>query len=189
MLLVEKDDLHSFNTLYNETYQRFVRFAYGYIKDEALAEDVVSEAFTTYWVNKDTLSTNSNPKAYILTVVKNKCLNHLQHLQVKHRAEQEISEHEEWRMSVNINSLDACNPDFIFSDEISSLIDSTLDRMPAKTKEIFTLNRYEGLSYTEIAQKLGMNSKSIEYHMSKALQLLRISLKEYLPFVILFYFH
>jgi RNA polymerase sigma-70 factor (ECF subfamily) len=186
---VIRDELRIFNSLYNEAYPRFVRFAFGYIKDMALAEDIVSEAFTTYWINKDTLLTNGNARAYILTVVKNKCLNHLQHLQVKLRAEQEILEHEEWRITVHINSLDACNPDFIFSDEISSLIDSTLDSMPAKTKEIFTLNRYEGLSYTEIAQRLEMNSKSIEYHMSKALQLLRISLKEYLPFIILFHFH
>ncbi len=185
---MNKDELKEFNSLYNESHSRFVRFAVGYIKDYELAEDFVSEAFTLYWNNRNSLASDSKPKAYILTIIKNKCLNHLQHIKIKQRVEKEISEHEEWKLSLNINSLEACDPDFIFSDEISQLIDATLEKMPAKTKEIFTLNRYDGLTYSEIAQKLDVNSKTVEYHMSKALQLMRVSLKEYLPVVILFYF-
>lgn len=184
-----KNELKDFNTLYNEFYARYVRFALSYIKDYNLSEDFVSEAFTLYWSNKNSLAENSNPRAYILTIVKNKCLNHLQHLQVRRRAEKAISEHEMWRLSLNINSLAACDPDFIFSAEIRELIDATLEQMPTKTKEIFTLNRYEGLTYQEIAKRLEMSNKSIEYHMSKALQTMRLSLKEYLPLVLLFYFY
>ena len=55
-----------------------------------------------------------------------------------------------------------------------------------KTKKIFMLSRIENLSYEEIAQKSELSVKSIEYHISKALKILRKELKEFFPTIFLF---
>jgi DNA-directed RNA polymerase specialized sigma24 family protein len=78
-------DIRNFNNLFNEYYSRFVRFAMGYLKDRPVAEDFVSEAFTLYWENRENLLPNTNAPAYILTIVKNKCINHLHHEQIRLR--------------------------------------------------------------------------------------------------------
>ena len=187
--MAANSDIRSFNTLYNEYYLRFIRFAEGYLKDEAVAEDFVSEAFTAFWENRATLSPGTVPQAYVLTIVKNKCLNHLRHIQIRQRVTREINEQAEWRLSVSINTLEACNPDFLFSEEIQHIIDITLNRLPQKTRRIFVLNRYEGLSYKDISEKMNLSVKTIEFHLSKALAHLRLSLKDFIylaPF--LFYF-
>lgn len=181
--------IQNFNNLFNEYYQRFIRFAMSYVKERRIAEDFVSEAFTVFWENRGNLSQNTNPPAYILTIIKNKCINHLQHIQVKQRIKKELSDHAEWRLNVNINSLQACDPDFLFSEEIQTIIDNTLKRLPPKTRRIFILSRHEGLSYNDIAEKMNLSSKTIEFHISKALKQLRLSLKDFIclsPF--LFYF-
>lgn len=182
-------DIHNFNQLFNEYYERFVHFAKGYVKEKEAAEDYVSEAFTLLWENRLKLSPETNPKAYILTIIKNKCLNHLQHIQIRHHTESMLTENEQWRLSLSINTLQACDPEYLFSEEIRQIIDETLHGLPQKTREIFILNRFEGLSYKEIAESMNLSAKSIEFHISKALTQLRISLKDfYLIIPFLFYF-
>jgi RNA polymerase sigma-70 factor (ECF subfamily) len=66
------------------------------------------------------------------------------------------------------------------------IISQTLHQVPEKTQEIFKLNRYEGLKYHEIAEKLGISIKTVEAHMTSMLRLFRENLKDYL--VVLFIF-
>lgn len=182
-------DIESFNRLFNEYYTPFIRFAQGYVKEQETAEDFVSEAFTAYWENRRELLPDTKPQAYILTIVKNKCLNHFQHIQVRQRTENLLNDHATWRLSISINTLQACNPELLFSEDIERIIDETLRRLPKKTRQIFILSRFDGLSYKEIARKMNLSIKSIEFHMSKALGQFRLSLKDFiylLPF--LFYF-
>lgn len=183
-------NIQNFNNLFNEYYERFTRFAIGYVKERQVAEDLVSEAFTTYWENRENLLPDTNPPAYVFTIVRNKCLNHLQHLQTRQRVEKEITDHAEWALNLNISTLQACDPDFIFSEEIRQIIGKTLAQLPRKTRKIFILSRYQDLSYKEIAEKMNLGTKSIEYHISKALACFRLALKDFILYAALFvYFY
>ena len=53
-------DLVSFNKLFTEYHERFVRFAYTYVDNYMEAEDIVMEAMTYYWENRDRKSTRLN---------------------------------------------------------------------------------------------------------------------------------
>ena len=75
-------DLKAFNRLFGEYQQRFIRFAGTYVSDAATAEDIVMESFMAAWEKRDMLSASAFPP-YALTIVKNKCLNYLKHLQVE----------------------------------------------------------------------------------------------------------
>lgn len=173
-------DIKRFNELFNEYYERIVRFAKSYVRDLAVAEDFASEAFAAFWENRDNLSDETNPKAYILTIVKNKCANHLKHEQIRLKAEKELNSHSEWVLTTNLNTLEACDPDFIFSDEIQHILKKTLEKMPQKTRQIFIFSRFDGLSYNEIALKMDVSQKTIEFHISKALRALRLALKDFI---------
>lgn len=173
-------NIQSFNLLFNEYHERFIRFAIGYVKERQTAEDFVSEAFAAFWENRSQLSPETKPQAYIMTIVKNKCLNYLQHQQIKQRVASELKDHSEWLLQTKISTLEACDPDFLFSEEIQKIIDSTLNQLPKKTRQIFQMSRIEGLPYNVIAVKMNLSQKSIEYHISKALDVLRESLKDFL---------
>lgn len=172
-------DIQSFNALFNEYYKRFIHFAVGYLKDEQIAEDFVSEAFTVYWEKRSNLNPETNPPAYILTIIKNKCLNHIKHIQIQQRIIEELKDHSEWVLQTKISTLEACDPEFIFSKELQEIIDSSLEKLPKRTQQIFSLSRDEGLTYREIASKTNLSSKAVEFHISKALNQLRVSLKDF----------
>ena len=71
-------DLKAFNQLFADYQGRFIRFANMYVRDMAVAEDFTIEALMQYWENRNTLKADSNVPAYILTIIKNKCINYLQ---------------------------------------------------------------------------------------------------------------
>lgn len=178
-------DLHAFNELFSSYRGRFVRFAYSYVRDQSVAEDFTMEALMNYWENRNTLSPDSNIPAYILTIIKNKCLNHLEHLRVRQDTAEKILNHAQWELHTRISGLKACEPEELFTREAIEIVNQTIARLPEQTRLIFMMSRYESKSHKEIAEITGMTTKGVEFHISKALKVLRKNLKDYFPLIIL----
>ena len=181
------ENITSFNKLYNEYYDRFVRFANVYVRDAAIAEDIAVDALMYYWENRQSISDESNIPAYILTMIKNKCLNQLRHLHIREEFSENIRQYQEWELETRIATLEACEPSELFTAEIEQLIQEALRQMPERTRAIFILNRYENKSYKEIAQEMNISYKGVDYHIGKALKILHVHLKDYLPFFYFFF--
>ena len=115
-------DLVSFNKLFTEYHERFVRFAYTYVDNYMEAEDIVMEAMTYYWENRTRLF-GVNPPAYIFTTIKNKCLNYLRDRQYYQTVSEQLQEHAAWKLAIQISTLEACNPEELFSKEMKQLVE------------------------------------------------------------------
>ena len=172
-------DLKAFNRLFGEYQQRFIRFAGTYVSDAATAEDIVMESFMAAWEKRDMLSASAFPP-YALTIVKNKCLNHLRSQGVRLRAAEDIHSHGARMLRTRISTLEACNPEELFSEEAR--------RLPEKTRAIFIRSRFDGKSYKEIAAEMGVTVKSVEFEVSKAMKILRVVLKDYLAYFIFWFY-
>ena len=181
-------DFKFFNELYAKYYKGFVRFAQSYVGDHAAAEDFVAEAFMAYWNNRDNVAPDSNIRAYIMTILKNKCLNHLRHEGLKDKNLRRMNNDSIWELELRISTLEACDPQEIFSSEIQALVDGTVQSLPRKTLEVFVMSRYQNKSNREIAEYLGISVKGVEFHITKALSILKEQLKDYLPALIFIYF-
>ena len=72
--------------------------------------------------------------------------------------------------------------------ELKERLKNAIDSLPDVIRESFVMNRIEGLTYKQIAEKEGVTVKAIEYRISKSLTILRELLKDYLPIVLLFFF-
>jgi RNA polymerase sigma-70 factor (ECF subfamily) len=181
--MAESESAHytAFRQLFASYYGRFVRFADTYVRNRAVAEDFVTEAFMHYWERRDSLDASLNIPAYILTIIKHKSLNYLEHLQVREATAEKIRSHAEWELHTRITTLEACNPDELFAAEVMDIVTKALASMPEKTREIFELSRFHNKSYREIASQTGLSEKSVEFHISKSIKLLRSKLKDYLP--------
>lgn len=93
------------------------------------------------------------------------------------KAKRELSLDERWADS-RIRSAD--NPsEELDAKELNAVIQYTLQKLPERTRQIFNLNRFEGLKYKEIADKLSISIKTVEANMGKALKALRTSLEEF----------
>lgn len=149
-----------------------------------VAEDIVSEALVNLW-EKAKKETIDHPLSLLLVMLKNGSLNYLKHQEVRQTAMKSISSKMVRDLNYRITTLQACDPEEIFSSEITRIIQDTLNSLPAQTRKVFEMSRYEYRSVKEIAEELSITPKSVEYHITKSLKALRIALKEYLP---VFYF-
>ncbi|NDV79312.1 RNA polymerase sigma-70 factor [Dysgonomonas sp. 511] len=175
---------NSFNDFYKNNYTKFVHFAYSYIKDMPVSEDFVTESFISCWINKETLGENVNIRAYVLTSIKNKCLNHLRDTQLQENILKKMSEYSIWDREMRINSLEACDPEEIYSGELQALLDKALAVMPEKTLAVFMASRYQDKTYKEIAEEMGLSAKGVGFHITKALKILRTHLKDYIASIL-----
>lgn len=177
------NELHLFNQFFSENRLQFIRFAQTYTRDISVAEDIVMEAMMKYWENRHNLPADTNLPAYVLTIVKNKALNYLRHLQYMNEVSEYLTSHSKWEISNRIATLEACNPESLFTDEIRQIVKKVLESLPPTTVRIFILSREKNKSYKEIAEITGLTVKGVEYHMAKAMQNLRAALKDYLIFM------
>ncbi len=175
----------TFDNIYMEYYQRCFLFAKSYLHDEMLSKDIASEAMITLWTTMKTEDVK-NIHAFLMTVVKNQALNHMRNEHLRMEARESILADELYELDFRIASLDSSDPNRLFSEEITDIVNRTLNGLPEKTRNAFMMSRYENKSVKEIAEALNVTVKGADYHISKALQQLRKNLKDYL-YTLLFF--
>lgn len=169
-----------FDKLYTSYYRRAFCFAKSYTHDDLAAEDLAAEALFSYW--KMLSSGKASPSdALFLTILKNKSLDYLRHEMVRQSALDTLQETGLRDLEIRISTLEACDPDELFSAEVRTILQTTLQKLPEQTRIIFQLSRIENKSVKEIAETTGLTVKGVEYHLTKALKIMRIALKDYLP--------
>ncbi|MBK5723116.1 RNA polymerase sigma-70 factor [Dysgonomonas sp. Marseille-P4677] len=185
-----KDELilQNFNELFSIYRNRFILFAYSYVDNKEVAEDIVMDSFMYYWEKRSDLADTSNIPGYILTVIKHKCLNYLKHKLYVEKAHSEINTHQNRVIELNISSLEVCDPQELFVKELEALLIDALQKLPELTRIVFISSRLNNKTYKEISADLDITVKSIEYHLSKATKFLKENLKDYLPLFLLISF-
>ena len=177
----EKADIKRFNNIFVTHRDRYIRFAYSYTYNQETAEDLVTESLMYYWENRHRLEEVKDIPLYILVTLKNKCLDYLQRERTWNNIAENLLSNKEWELQMRISSLEACEPETLFSNEVQELVNQALAKLPEKSRHIFIMSRYEGKNYQTIAKETNLSVKSIEFHISKALNLLRKELKDNHP--------
>ena len=175
----------TFNSLYTQYYNKAFLFTKSYIHDDMASEDIVANVLIKIWQISENQTVN-NFRALLLTMLKNSCLDYLKHKKIVEHYDQKYSDILKRELDFRISTLSACNPDKILCSEIEELISQTLDSLSDQSRIIFEMSRYDDKKNKEIAQELQISVKTVEYHISKVLRILRKNLKDYLPIITFF---
>ena len=169
---ISKDDIKSFEILFREYYTVLCNYANKMLNDMDSAEEIIQDLFYNIWDKRHEINVTSSVKSYLYRSVYNKSLLFIRHKNVKTRYENYMKETESYY-----------EPDVseeYVAEELSQVINKTLEALPERSRKIFSLSRFEGLKYHEIAEKLSLSVKTIEANMGKALKLFRKNIKAYL---------
>jgi RNA polymerase sigma-70 factor, ECF subfamily len=158
--------------LFKSNFKELCYFAVQYIKDSDIAKDLVQEVFFSLWQKKESIDLSKPVKSYLTSAVRNKCFNYI-------RDHKKFSDTILESEDQYITSLYK-QPDKLIEEELRKKINSSIEELPGRCREVFLLSRYEHLKYQEIAAKLNISVKTVETQMSKALQHFRIRLAEFL---------
>lgn len=181
-------DSASFSAFFSEYRTRFIRFAAGYLRDSQLAEDFVVDSMMVFWQRRAELPADTNPPAYVLTILKNKCIDHLRRLRHNQEFLDRQTREQVWDLNTRIASLEDFIPEEVFTQEIQEIVAKAVAGLSEESRQVFLMSRRQGLSHKQIAARMGITEKGVEYHITKVNRLLRSALKDYLAVsAILFY--
>ena len=181
-------DSELFARLFEQYKEPFARFAYSFVRDMVVAESLFVDALVDYWQRRDHLPENTNIPSYILTAVRNKALNYMRHQRVKQSAEEKILSKAQSDLEFRISSLESFTIEQLFVDEIGDIVRKSIAQMPEQTRRIFEMSRFENKRNAEIAEHLGISIKTVEFHITKMLKVLRENLKDYMLCLLIIFF-
>lgn len=172
-------DESAFNFYFNAYYNRLLGFSIQFLYDQDEAKNVTQEVFLKLWINKDKIDSENGILSFLYTYAKSICLNHIRHNKVKDRFKNDLLNQKERALNTQIlNEID------FHSVEISELelrINTIIELLPEKTKQVYLQKRFENKKNEEIALAMGVSQKAVEAHMTKALKILKEQLSDYLP--------
>ncbi|MBQ9138907.1 MAG: RNA polymerase sigma-70 factor [Alistipes sp.] len=175
-----------FAKLFEQYKEPFTRFANSFVRDTVVAESLFVDALVDYWQRRELLPQNTNVPGYVLTSLRNKALNYLRHQRIKENASDYMMRQARVELDFRINSLENFTIENLFTDDIEQIVSRTLNSVPEQTRRIFIMSRYEHLRNSEIAEQLGISIKTVEFHITKILKILRVNLKDYILCFLIF---
>jgi RNA polymerase sigma-70 factor (ECF subfamily) len=174
-LLIEKlktGDPGSYSDLFSAYYQDLVFFCYSFTHELSSSEDIVQDTFVKLWEDHEKLNITVSLKSFLLKTIQNKCIDWYRHRKIMDNHSSYI---------INNTPLYEYNTDnYLLRSEMEELIEKALTKLPEKIRESYELHRFEGLKYQEISTKLNVSIRTVEVRISKALELLRKSLIDFL---------
>ena len=168
LVLLKQGDKRGLEMLFRRFYRPLVVYALKFLPQQEEAEDVVQEVFIKFWERKRFDMIDNYLRSYLYQSVRNRCLNVL-----------------ESRAGIIMKPVDSI---LEFSDtempdetEWNSRIDEIyreVDKLPDRTREIFTAIVLNGKRYKEVADDLDISVNTVKTSLSRALTALRSNLNE-----------
>ena len=174
-----------FGQLFMRYRDNFIAVARSYVRDEVVAEDIVAESFTNFWDSRSRIDIRTIPEAYILHMVKNRCLSYLRDRANRMRILQQMHEDSYKAIMAEIGVLGKDETGLIFESDIAAIFQRLLATVPESTRDIFLASRFDNLTYNEIAEKYGVSPRKVKREIQHVLGIMRISLKDYLPVMVI----
>ncbi|MEG2061952.1 MAG: RNA polymerase sigma-70 factor [Alistipes sp.] len=170
-----------FGKFFSEYRPRYIRIAYSYVHNMDEAQDLVTESFMNLWEHRHKLTWGESIKGYVFRSVINQCLMHLRERKTRLTAQDNISKSEFCKLQTSLNTLQNDElTEKLFHAEIITIYRNELAKMDEQTRAIYLASRQEDLTYQQIAEKFQLTIRQVHTQMQRALQLLRISLNDYL---------
>lgn len=163
----------TFESLFRESFEVLNNVAYTVLKDRDVSKDIVQQVFLKLWNGRETLTINSSIRSYLHRAVINTALNHIQKNKRMVPTEQEDLANSS--PSTGTDVLDQLS-----HDELETALHQAIDELPPRCRLVFILSRFDGLTNSEIADRMDTTTKTVENQMGKALKHLRLALTPYL---------
>lgn len=174
-LICQCDEELAFRELYRRNVRLLVHTAIRKTGLKSIAEDLVQETFVKFWLGRHKFDIQKNSQAYLNGMLKNNIINYFHQEQKK----KTIAFHDDEEVLDNETS------EYLEFNNLHEFYEQSLLKLPQKCREVFILSR-KGYSLKEISASMHISEKTVEAHISKALKILRVEMKDYIAFVIFF---
>ena len=178
----------AYQYIYDRHYALLCHVANGYVKDQFLAETIVGDTIFHLWEIRETLEISVPIRSYLLRAVRNRCINYLNSEWKSPQRLRFHLLHARCQTTDDKMTISDSHPlGTLLERELEEEIYKAIDKLPNECRRVFDKSRFEGKSYEEISQELGISVNTVKYHIKNALASLQTNLSKYLITLLLFF--
>lgn len=170
LALIANNDQLAFNQLFNRYWEKLFMYVVKIVKDEVEAQDVVQEVFVSLWQRREMLEEIQSLSSYLFGAVRFRSMAYIRNNLGKNNYFKSLAHFFEEGCDVINEAFDA--------RELSELIQTEIDKLPPKMKEVFRLSRMEQLSHKEIAAQLNISETTVKKQIQLSLRYFRMVLAD-----------
>jgi RNA polymerase sigma-70 factor (ECF subfamily) len=179
LVRLNQGDIYAYDLIYNHYCHKVYSFVIKIVKDVADAEDVLQEVFIKIWESRGKLDDHKSIDPFVFTLAYHSSIDLI-------RKKANSSKYCEYLKIAATAFFSENTSDAVEFGELQQLLEKLIARMPEQQRRVFLSHREQGLTYPEIAKKMGISKNTVENHMVKALKYLRQNLKGFFPVTRLF---
>lgn len=172
---MQQGDLKAYGVLFRRYYPMLCAYATKFVELKD-AEEIVQDVMLWLWENRETQTFETSLSQYLFKTVYHRAINLIVRHQSQLRADTLFYENMQEMLQ---------DTDFYQLEELQKRIREAVDALPPTYREAFVMHRFDNKSYKEIAEILQVSPKTVDYRIQQALKQLRITLKDYLPLILL----
>jgi RNA polymerase sigma-70 factor, ECF subfamily len=179
--LLKKGDMAAFDAIYHRFCHKLHGFVYMYLKQEEDTEEIVQEVFIKIWQSRERIDVYSSFDAFLFTIAYNATMSLLRKRITETKAREYLKSLQQIDTSEQI-------VDEIEFQELNKKVQSLLDQLTPRQKEIYLLSREEGLTHEEIAFKLKISKSTVNNHLVTTINFLKSEINNQLTINLFFIF-
>lgn len=168
------NDPKAVSILYQQYFKDVVGVAYDIVKDTEVAKDIAQELFISIWIKRHELDFKKSMKMYLMQSARNQSLYYL-----RKNSKARLLRLDDLTDPGNTFISSGNRKDMEFN-ELNIRIHRVIEKLPPTCKEVYKLSRDEKMTNAQIAERMSLSVKAVEKHITKALKILRVVLKDYL---------
>ena len=157
-----------FKRLYQAYWSKLYALAYNYFRDKTTAEELVQDVFVHFWEKRNDLARINDYNAYLLRCMKNKIYDQFDKIAVQEKLIRNAS----LQQTEGV----CATQELVEFEDTLALLNEEISKLPPTTQTIFKLSRFDRCTNQEIANRINLSSKAVEYHITVALKELHLHL-------------
>ena len=171
--MVQKRQLPSLLRAFAADRSRIEAFVRGRVRGHAAAADIMQDTWLKLAAQPADAAIH-NPSAFVSLVARNTATDHLRKERRRGAIDAEIRD-------LLTDAEDALTPErILIGRQAARRLADAIDALPAQTRRIFVMNRFDGMTHREIAEAVGITERAVFYHLRCALEHLA-SIRQHLP--------
>jgi RNA polymerase sigma-70 factor, ECF subfamily len=169
---LRKGDIKAYGIIFNKYYNILFGYCVKFVKDKEEAKEIVNDAFLKLWEHRKNIKEDVDTlKPYLFQIVHNLSINFLQKNSNKNRALFDNFDLYGIEIAYFHNPME--------DKELSDFLNAAICKLPSQRRKVFMLSRFNELTYSQIANQLGISLKTVENQISRSLAFIKSEFKKY----------
>lgn len=169
--LLRDGDENAFHILYKKYAKQLFCFINRSVRDSDDSNDLLQTVFVKIWETRCCIDPEGSFSGYLYTIARNLMCNYYKKKIVVQAYQAFATSGEKEENNTVFSSL--------VYKELSEKINTEINNLPKKRRQIFVMSRKLNMSYKEIAEQLGISENTVDTQIRKALQYLREKREEF----------